>query len=270
MPLCSLTNLKSRLSTLGTLLVFTCSTPSVVQAGWSLSAATMRAASAPAGSPSLTTLASGNRIKYATRAWAQVVNLSTQRLLIINHISQTYWEGPLDEYLPVVAAQTEAMRAALVNRLSPEQRTRIEQLSGPFDTFDPTLTVTVRPTAEEGTIAGYAAKKYLVLRNGAAYEETWVAKGIHFAAEVNQEQFTAFVGRLQKARTTPPGVVLAEMTELVGKGYPVKTVNLLSGVTKIIVQGEQGTIPENEFAAPPNYTAKPLQEVTAPPAPKTN
>jgi hypothetical protein len=198
-----------------------------------------------------------------------VVNLSTQRLLIINHLAQTYWEGPLDEYLPVVAAQTEAMRTALMNRLSPEQRTRIEQLSGPFDTFDSTLTVTVQPTTEEDTIGGYKAQKYLVLRNGAAYEETWVAQEIHFAAEVDQELFKAFVGRLQRARTTPPGVVLAEMTELVAKGYPVKTINLLSGVTKAIVQGEQGPIPESEFTAPQNYTVKPLQEVTAPPAPKT-
>jgi hypothetical protein len=256
--------------TLSALVFLTFGPPYIAYAGWSLSAATMRAASAPAGSPSLTTLASSNRIKYATRAWAQVVNLSTQRLLIINHLAQTYWEGPLDEYLPVVTAQTEAMRAALVNRLSPEQRTRIEQLSGPFDSFDPTLTVTVQPTTEEDTIAGYKAKKYLVLRNGAAYEETWIAKEIHFAAEIDQQQFTAFVSRLQKARTTPPGVVLAEMTELVAKGYPVKTVNLLSGVTKMIVQGEQGIIPEGEFTAPQNYTAKPLQEVTAPPAPKTN
>lgn len=271
MILHNLTNPKLHLSALGVFLLLICSTPSVASAGWSLTAATMRTASAPSGSPSLVTLASGNRIKYATRAWAQVVNLSTQRLLIINHLSQTYWEGPLDEYLPVVTAQTEAMRAALVNRLSPEQRIRIEQLSGPFDTFDPTLTVTIQPTTEEDTIAGYTAKKYLVLRNGAVYEETWLAKEIHFAAEIDQQQFTAFVGRLQKARTTPPGVVLAEMTELVAKGYPVKTINLLSGVTKAIVQGGQGTIPESEFAAPQNYTAKPLQEVTArQPAPKTN
>ena len=162
----NLINLKSPLSALSLLLLLTGNVSSVAYAGWSLSAATMRTASSPVGSPSLTTLASGNQIKYATRAWAQVVNLSTQRLLIINHLAQTYWEGPLDEYLPVVTAQTEAMRAALVNRLSPEQRARIEQLSGPFDTFDPTLTVTVQPATEEDTIAGYKAKKYLVLRNG--------------------------------------------------------------------------------------------------------
>ena len=265
----NLINLKSPLSALSLLLLLTGNVSSVAYAGWSLSAATMRTASSPVGSPSLTTLASGNQIKYATRAWAQVVNLSTRRLLIINHPAQTYWEGPLDEYLPVVTAQTEAMRAALVNRLSPEQRARIEQLSGPFDTFDPTLTVTVQATTEEETIAGYKAKKYLILRNGAAYEETWIAKEIHFATEVDHQQFTAFVNRLQKARTTPPGVVLAEMTELVAKGYPVKTVNLLSGVTKAIVQSEQGTIPESEFTAPQNYTAKSLQEVTAPqPVPK--
>jgi uncharacterized protein DUF4412 len=263
------TNLKSYLSTLGILLLFTANIPAVAYAGWTLSAATMRPPASSSGAPSLITMASSNRIKYATRAWAQVVNLSTQRLLIINHLSQTFWEGPLDEYLPVVTAQTEAMRAALVNRLSPEQRTRIEKLSGPFDTFDPTLTVTVQPSTEEDTIAGYKAQKYLVLRNGQAYEETWIAEEIHFAAEVDPQQFTAFVNRLQKARTTPPGVVLAEMTELVAKGYPVKTVNLLSGVTKTIVQNEQGTIPESEFTAPQNYTAKSLQEVTAPqPVPK--
>jgi hypothetical protein len=103
----------------------------------------------------------------------------------------------------------------------------------------------------------------LVLRNGAAYEETWIAKEIHVTTEVDYQQSTAFVNRLQKARTTPPGVMLAEMTELVAKGYPVKTVNLLSGVTKTLVHGEQGTMPKSEVTAPQHYTAKTLLEVTA-------
>lgn len=240
--------------------------PGLAQAGWSIAATITTTAPppAPTSSPSLMTVVSGNRIKYATRAWAQVVDLSAQRILIINHISQTYWEGPLDEYLPVVAEQTRNMRAALLKQLSPEQRVQIEKRSGPFDSLAPTLAITFERTTEEDTIAGYKANKYIVLRNGEPYEETWIAKEINFETEVDQQKFKALVKRQQEARTTPPGVVLAELTELLEKGYPVKTVNILSGVTKTVVQGEKKTIPDSEFLAPSHYMAKPLQEVTAP------
>jgi hypothetical protein len=61
-------NLKSQLSALGLLLLLTGNGSSVAYAGWTLSAATMRTSSSPVDSPSLTTLVSENRIKYATRA----------------------------------------------------------------------------------------------------------------------------------------------------------------------------------------------------------
>jgi len=254
--------------TLSALVLLTSGSPGLAQAGWSIAATTTTTASVPApiSSPSLMTVVSNNRIKYATRAWAQVVNLATQRILIINHISQTYWEGPLDEYLPVVTEQTKNMRTALLKQLSPEQRVQIETRSGPFDSLAPTLAITFERSAEEDTIAGFKAHKYMVLRNGEAYEETWIAQEINFETEVDPQKFKALVKRQQEARTTPPGVVLAELTELLEKGYPVKTVNALSGVTKTVVQVEKKTIPESEFLAPAHYTAKSLQEVTAPQA----
>jgi len=251
---------------LSILILLTSWSPSLVHAGWSIASTIIlpSASPAPSGSPSLMTVVSDNHIKYATRAWAQVVDLSTQRILIINHISQAYWEGPLDEYLPIVAEQTSNMRAALLKHLSPEQRVQIEKRSGPFDSLAPTLAITFERTDEEDTIAGYKANKYIVLRNGEAYEETWIAQEINFATDVDQQKFKALVKRQQEARTTPPGVVLAELTELLGKGYPVRTVNVLSGVAKTVVQCEKKTIPESEFLAPSHYTAKPLQEVTMP------
>jgi hypothetical protein len=258
--------LSRRVSILNLFVLLISGAPGLVHAGWSISATVTLPSASPAAtsSPSLITVVSGNRIKYATRAWAQVVDLAAQRILIINHIAQVYWEGSLDEYLPVVAEQTRNMRAALLKQLSPEQRVQIEKRSGPFDSLAPTLTISFERTTEEDTIAGYKAHKYIVLRNGEAYEETWIAQEINFATEVDQQKFQALVKRQQEARTTPPGVVLAELTELLEKGYPVKTVNLLSGVTKTVVQSEQKTIPESEFLAPSHYTAKSLQEVTAP------
>jgi hypothetical protein len=252
--------------TLSVLVLLTAGAPGLVHAGWSIGATITLPSAPPAttSSPSLMTVVSDNHIKYATRAWAQVVNLSTQRILIINHISQAYWEGALDEYLSVVAEQTKNMRAALLQHLGPEQRAQIEKRSGPFDSLAPTLAITFERTGEEDTIAGYKANKYTVLRNGEAYEETWIAEEINFATDVDQQKFKALVKRQQEARTTPPGVVLAELTELLGKGYPVKTVNVLSGVAKTVVQCEKKPIPESEFLAPQHYTAKSLQEVTAP------
>lgn len=200
--------------------------------------------------------------------WTQIVNLTTQRLLVINHIRQVYWEGPIDEYLAVAAAralEVRTLRDKLLQRLPSEQRMVMEKRSGPFDSTASTLEITVSQTSEEAIIASYEARKYLVLRNGEPYEETWIAKAIDFATEVDRQKLKKFMEKLQQSRTTPPGVVLAELVPLAGKGYPVKTVNLLSNMTKEVIQAEKKSLPDEAFAAPQRYAQRALIEVMATP-----
>jgi len=242
--------------------------PLRVEAGWRIVATTKPLASpSPLGSPvQMETSVSQNRIKYRTQVWEQIVNLRTQRLAVINHIGQTYWEGPIDEYLTVVAGQTMEIRTQrdkLMQRLSPEQRMIMEKRGGPFDISAATLEITVTSTSEEEMVAGYKARKYAVLRNGEPYEETWVAGEINFETEIDMQKLQTFIQQLQASRTTPPGTVLAELTDLVSKGYPVRTVNVLSHITKEVTQAEKKNIADEEFAVPEGYTQRTLTEVMA-------
>jgi hypothetical protein len=238
--------------------------------GWRIVATTkpLASPSSPSSSSQLVTSVSQSRIKYETRLWTQIVDLKTQRLVVLNHIGQIYWEGPIDEYLFVAAKQAREIRTqmeTMLQRLSPDQRMVIARRSGPFDVFTATLEVTATPTPEEETVAGYKAHKYTVLRNSEPYEEAWIAEDINFSTEVDIQQLREFFRRLQESRTTPPGAVLAELTDLVSKGYPMKTVNLLSHITKEVIQAERKNFADEEFAAPQGYAQKTLSEVMSPP-----
>jgi hypothetical protein len=243
--------------------------PPSVAAGWRL-VATASSTLAPVtanAAPHVTFSASHNKVKYETRAWTLVVHLQTQHLILLNHVRQTYWKGPLTTYLAVAERQARARRrqkAALVQRLSPEQRLVMEKRGGPFDSLSPHLEVTVTPTSDTALIAGHATTKYLVSRNGEPYEETWLTKAIHLGAEVNLKQLQRFFRQLQVARTTPPGTVLAELTSLVTRGYPVRTVNVGSGVTKELQRIERQPLSDNEFTAPQSYRPAPLFQVMSP------
>ena len=74
----------------------------------------------------------------------------------------------------------------------------------------------------------------------------------------------AFIDKLQTSRTTPPGAVLAELTELINIGYPVRTVNLVTQVVKEVVQAEQRPIRAEVFMVPDGYTKKALVEIMFP------
>jgi len=240
------------------------------EAGWTLVATITTPARTPFAMrpPPVITVAAHNKIKYETHAWTQIIDLTTQRLLLINHIQQLYWEGSLDEYVTIAAARALGIRTQrdkLLQQLPPERRMTLEKRGGPFDSMSATLAIALHQTTEREIIAGYEARKYVVLRNGEPYEEVWLAKAIDFGAEIDKQKFKKFMEKLRDSRTTPPGTVLAELIPLAGKGYPVKTVNLLSQVTKEIQQAEKKNIADEEFAVPQHYTQKTLAEVMATP-----
>ncbi len=243
--------------------------PAFAGAGWYIGAKTMYPSlpSSSGSRPQLTTYVSQNKIKYETRAWTQIIDLRNQRLLVINHIGRIYWEGPIDEYITASAKQAQEMRARrdkVLQQMPPERRKAIERRGGPFDTIAPSLEITVTQTSEEKTVAGHQARKYIVQRNGEPYEETWVTKDIDLGTDVDMQRLKEFIAKLQAARTTPPGAVLAELTELIDEGYPVKTVNLISNIVKEVVQAERRDVDSKEFTAPKGYAQRALTEVRSP------
>ena len=251
---------------LATLLLFSSWSPADAEGGWRIIATT--ASRSPATSPGDTsqiiTAISQNKIKYETRVWVQIVDLKTQRLVVVNHLSRTYWEGPIDEYVAAMTKRALEVRARLdkvMQRMPAEQRLILEKRGGPFETLAPTLKITVTRSSQQESIAGYKARKYKILRNGEPYEDTWIAGKINLSTEVDMHELQEFIGKLQTARTSPPGVVLAELTNLIKQGYPVKTVNLFSNLTKEVTLAEKTNIPDTEFAAPPDYSQQTLTDL---------
>src|SRR5262245_47366535 len=250
------------------LLLFSFWSPADAEGGWRIIATT--GSPSPATSPGdlaqIVTAISQNKIKYETRVWAQVIDLKAQRLIVINHLSRAYWEGPIDEYVAAMSKRAQEARARLdkvMQRMPAEQRLILEKRGGPFETFAPTLTITLTRSSQQENIAGYKARKYKISRNGEPYEDTWIAAKINLSAEVDMQKLQEFIGKLQTARTSPPGVVLAELTKLIEQGYPVKTVNLFSNRTKEVTLAEKTNIADTEFAIPSDYSQQTLTDLTS-------
>jgi Domain of unknown function (DUF4412) len=254
---------------LATLLwVFSWSPPSA-DGGWRIVATTasLSAASATENLPQIVTSIAKNKVKYETRVWTQIVDLKTQRLFVLNHFNQTYWQGSIDEYVAAMSKRAAEVRARMdkvIQRIPPEQRLMLEKKGGPFETISPNLTITITRSSEQERVAGYEAHKYQIARNGEPYEDTWIAGKIDLSTEVNMRRLQEFIGKLQASRTSPPGAVLAELTKLIAQGYPVKTVNLFSNLTKEVILAERTNIPDRELAIPPDYSQRTLTDLMSP------
>lgn len=243
--------------------------PPLVEAGWYIASTTIPPNSSASAwrTPQVVTRVAQNRLTYETRAWTQIIDLNTQQLSVVSHLGQTYWQGPIEAYTTVMAARTRERRARaerLMNQLPREPQRLVARRAGPFDSLSPTLTITISPTSGAESVAGYTAHKYRIQRNGVAYEETWLAEKIHLGTDVDMSRLNAFIGKLRTSRTTPPGAVLAELTELINRGYPVRTVNLVTQVVKQVVQAEQRPIMAEVFMVPDGYTQKALVEIMFP------
>ncbi len=213
------------------------------------------------------TRVSQNRITYETRAWTQIIDLNTQQLSVISHVGQMYWQGPIDAYTTAMAQRTQERRVRverLMKQMPRSPQRLVGRRAGPFDSLSPMLTITITPTAEEASVAGYPAHKYSIQRNGAAYEETWLAGKINLGTDIDLPRLHECIGKLRLSRTTPPGTVLAELTELLNEGYPVKTVNLVTHMVKEVVQAERRPIVAAAFLVPDGYTQKALVEIMFP------
>lgn len=240
-----------------------------VEAGWYIASTTIPPNSSASAwrPPQVVTRVAENRLTYETRAWTQIIDLNTQQLSVISHMGQVYWQGPIETYATVMAARSRERRAQaerLMNQLPYGPQPLAARRAGPFDSLSPRLTITVTPLSETESVAGYTAHKYRIQRNGIAYEETWLAEKITLSTDVDMSRLEAFIDTLQTSRTTPPGAVLAELTELINRGYPVRTVNLVTQVVKEVVRVEQRPIRDEVFLVPDGYAQKALVEIMFP------
>lgn len=241
--------------------------PTVAVAGWQfLSTATSDQNPASAQRPAqLVTALSQNRIKYTTNVWSLVVHLDTQRIILVNHPRKRYWAGTVDAYFATLTqqlqdSQQKAEKMLQTMPLEQSQRLRAFSRIDPLDPLIPTLEITTTQATEQATLLGKQTQKYEVRRNGEPYEETWLATTVDVTKEVDEQKRQVFVSKLYQARTTPPGAVLAELTDLVTKGYPLKTVNVVSRVTKEVVEAQQRDFTDEEFGVPTGYAESPLAE----------
>jgi len=255
----------SRLLVIGSLSL--CIAPPITVAGWQfLATTTSDQTRASAQRPAqLVTALSQNRIKYTTNVWTLIAHLDTQRIILVNHPRKRYWVGPVDEYFSTLThqlqeSQQKAEKMLQTMPLEQSQRLRAFSRVDPFDPLIPTLEITTVQVPKQSTIVGKPTQQYEVRRNGEPYEETWIAATVNITKEIDGQKRGEFVSKLQQARTTPPGAVLAELTDLVTKGYPLKTVNLVSRVTKEVVEVQQRDFTDEEFAAPSGYAESPLAE----------
>jgi len=173
--------------------------------------------------------------------------------------------GPVDEYFSTLThqlqeSQQKAEKMLQTMPLEQSQRLRAFSRVDPFDPLIPTLEITTVQVPKQSTIVGKPTQQYEVRRNGEPYEETWIAATVNITKEIDGQKREEFVSKLQQTRTTPPGAVLAELTDLVTKGYPLKTVNLVSRVTKEVVEVQQRDFTDEEFAAPSGYAESLLAE----------
>jgi hypothetical protein len=194
------------------------------------------------------TLIAGGRVKISPTspdAPAFMLDMTRARVWVANPGQRTVWEGTVDEYCASVKGLAEGARGA----------------AGP-------IRVTVEPTDQTDTIAGWPTRKYRILADGVLHEELWLTADASVARELASGRVSETFGRMMGCMLgAQPGAGVessAEYRQLYARGWPLRSVYYGRGGasgTSTVIKAERRDIAEREFAIPAGYRPAPFAEV---------
>jgi hypothetical protein len=184
-----------------------------------------------------------------------IFNLEKDILIMVDHYSQRYAKGNMDEYCEASRSMIEQMK----NSIPKEQWEMMVNMQKQM----PIPKVEVISKGSGGSVSGYSTERFQVMVNGALYEEVWISNDNALAGPISFFRKTDEAGEtimecssmgedflLKDPQSTKP------YKDLESKGLVMKKVNHEFGMGEIeteVVSVDMGNIDPSEFEPPEGY-----------------
>lgn len=182
---------------------------------------------------------------------AIIVKYSENKLYVVNSSKRVYWSGTPSKYIQILKKNAQqAMRNIPYKE---------EENKGGSNY--PNTKVKIIRTPEKQTIAGYAARKYLIYADDKNYEELWLSEEIDLERYIDMGAIMELKRKLSK---TFSSLDIQYEKELLESGFPLKKVLVIGGevvdVTQVI-SARKSYISTDEFRIPKSYRRVGLDKV---------
>ena len=211
------------------------------QAGWKI----VQEEQGPHGANTTTILIEGGALKVepAMSPMHTIVNVDTDRLILINRSTKQYTEMQLSAFLQRMTAMLQAARE-LMKQLPLEMR---KGIPNPAEAME----INLRATGKQGQVGGYKAVQFALLNNdGKKVGTVWLSKD-GLMSQIHKD-LVKFAKALDVGFNQSMKLILKTTAE---NGFPVKTAMTLGGRsrTTTLLDLRRARLTPDIFKAPRGY-----------------
>jgi hypothetical protein len=239
-------------------------------------------------------LLSNGRLKHVSPSGEEpivAVDAGRARMWVSNPRTRAYWEGTIDEFctsvrgllagvtggggggMPALSPEMGKMMQERMAGLPPEQQEMIKQMmqaamarQGQPGAAGAAATprVTVEPTGETETIAGFSTRKFRVFADGKLHEEVWLTNDPAITREFDPKRAPETIAKLSACRGAQQSRVqdTDPYRQLFTQGWPLRSVAHDGGFSRPnVVRAERKDFADAEFTPPTGFRKLPLMEV---------
>ncbi len=212
----------------------------------------------------LTSWLQDNRVKTLSKDGDIVIlDLAKGNIIMIDPARKEYSVTPLKKMISSVEQGIKQLREQF-NALSPEQRAMVEKMMG-IPKAGAGSSLKLKDTGKTGTIAGYPAHNYVILKDGKPVADYWVSGRLRDAIlkEIDKSKMDAFEQAMNRiaSQAMPFGSpetqeMLKIEKEIQKHGEILKKVQKLDtggDRLSIVISVKAASIPASEFQVPADY-----------------
>lgn len=217
----------------------------------------MRSNRKPVAKTSSTLLVSQGRVRADDDPLSIIIDYAAEKLVLLLPARRIYWRGSASEYVDLVSASERSRRF----RTAAKDKDKNKSATPPK--------VEVKATDETAELAGWTAKKYVVLADGVPFQQIWVAPDVKLGDDLEPRRLHEFqqkIGEGVRSRNRRVYDVLYKdpaYLALYTNGFPVRTESYLGKavIGRQVLRISPATIDDREFAVPEGYTLTALVDL---------
>jgi hypothetical protein len=207
-----------------------------------------------------------HQVKVERPDYIAQFNMKTQRIILVDPVKLTYYQGSLNNYMEEVKAfKREALKEATVDLQDGQANSNVKSYLDQIERFFeiPKVSpgsVVIKKTDVVFKMVGWQTEKYEVSLNGLLKEQVWIATGMQAGEGFDWTLYFRFLKAAGLEDQSLNYMNTAEYLDLLKTGFPLRKMVKASGSqTEFQVNRlEEKTIPDYEF-----YTPSLCKELTA-------
>ena len=198
-----------------------------------------------------------------------IFDLKTGKLTMVDDAEKIYWTGKIDSFREESSKAMKTIVENMISKIPKEQQAMFRQIFENMENMyrepDPgeinAMDITIEKTGETEKIAGYSSTEFIVSVNGKKVEQVWLSSQLDISGEFDLKAFQRSINQITPASDQSDLYQYNDRyIDLIGKGYPMKTIDADGTTTEVTSIKETG-IPHSEFEPDPQYKRIDLTEM---------